>query len=188
VNLAIMPRKAIALGHVMRRLFLLVVLVVACTLPAQARQLRFPQDGAHAFRLDLPPGWRTSTDKRGGLLLVPPDDHALIYLAIVTDNTLAGHPDSAVVRAVSQVAGVVMDDKQEPERITAADGARIIRGTAFYGTLPAKHGLARRARIVLFKLAPDTWAQVWTVTQPGMNAIETAALAKVLDSISLTDR
>jgi hypothetical protein len=173
----------------MRRFFLLLTLIaLAATLPAQAKVLRFPQDGAHAFRLDLPPGWRTTTDKRGGLLLVPPDDHAMIYLAIVADDKLRGHPDSAVVAKVSQIAGIAMDDKQEPERITAADGARIIRGTAFYGTLPAKHGLARRARIVLFKLAPDTWAQVWTVTQPGMNAIETAALAKVLDSLTLTGR
>ncbi len=81
-----------------------------------------------------------------------------------------------------------MTERHESERITAADGARIIRGTAYYGTLPSKHGLARRARIVLFKLAPDTWAQVWTVTQPGMNARETAALGNVLNSITLSSQ
>ncbi len=170
----------------MRRLFLLPILLAFAAAPATARPLHFPNSGAHAFKLDLPPGWNATTDKRGGLLLVPPDNHALVYLAIVTDGKLRGHPDSAVVQEVSKVAGVVMGDKQEPERITAADGARIIRGTAFYGSLPAKHGLARRARIVLFKLAPDTWAQVWTVTQPGMNANETAAVAGVLNSIALT--
>ena len=170
----------------MRRLFLLPLLIAFAAPPAQAKPLRFPQTGAYAFKLDLPRGWNSTTDKRGGLLVVPPDNHALIYLAIVKDEKLRGHPDGAVVREVTKIAGVEINDKQEPERITAADGARIIRGTAFYGTLPAKHGLARRARIVLFRLAPDTWAQVWSVTQPGMNSNETAALAKVLDSISLT--
>ena len=160
----------------MRRLFLLLVL-----LSPSPRRRRRPgrctsrRPARTPSRLDLPRGWNTTTDKRGGLLLVPPDNHALIYLAILTDDKLRGQPDSAVVGQVAKVAGIAMDDKQDAERITAADGARIIRGTAFYGTLPAKRGLARRARIVLFKLAPDTWAQVWTVTQPGMNAIETAA-------------
>lgn len=171
----------------MRRLFL-VFLLAAAALPAQAKLVHFPQSGAYRFNFDLPDGWRTAADKRGGLLLVPPHDHALIYLAIVAEEKWRGRSNSAVVQAVSQIAGVVMNEKEEPERITAADGARIIRGTAFYGTMPAKHGLARRVRIVLFKLAPDTWAQVWTVTQPGMNARETAALSNVLNSIALSSQ
>ena len=171
----------------MRRLFLLLFLL-AFAVPAQAKTLRFPNTGQYAFRLDLPDGWASTTDKRGGLLLVPPDDHAMLYLAIVVDDKLRGHPDSAVVHQVSQIAGLVINDKQEPERITTTDGTRIIRGTAYYGTLPAKHGLTRHARIVLFKLSPDTWAQVWTVTQPGMNAVETARLGKVLNSVTLTSR
>ena len=174
-------------GAAMRRLFILLALL-AIAAPAQAKPLRFPPSGPYAFNIDLPDGWRSTADKRGGLLLVPPDSHAMIYLAIVTDDKLRGAADRAVVRRVSAVAGVVMGDKQEPERITAADGARIIRGTAFYGTMPGKHGLNRRARIVVFKLAPATWAQVWTVTQPGMNATEAAAIAKVLNSVSLTSR
>jgi hypothetical protein len=182
----------------MRRLFLLFPLLIVFSLlivsllivavPAQARALRFPDSGRYAFRLDLPDGWAATADRRGGLLLVPPNTHALIYLAIISNNKLRGHPASAVVRQVSQVAGVVMDDKQEPERITTTDGTRIIRGTAYYGTLPAKHGLKRRARIVLFKLSPDTFAQVWTVTQPGMNANETRALEDVLNGVTLTAR
>ncbi|MEJ2431837.1 MAG: hypothetical protein P8Y53_01230 [Pseudolabrys sp.] len=157
-------------------------------MPAQAKPQQFLADGAYRFKFDLPAGWRKTTDKRGGLLLVPPYGHALIYLVMVSGDKWRGRSDSAVVQAVSQVAGVVMNDKQEPERITAADGARIIHGTAYYGTMPAEHGLARRARIVLFKLSPDTWAQVWTVTQPGMNAKESAALSNVLNSISLSSR
>ena len=179
---------AFASGHTMRLPFLLLVLFAFAASPAQSRPLRFPQTGAHAFTLDLPRGWNTTTDKRGGLLLVPPENHALIYLAILKDATLRGQPERAVVTQVAKIAGVEMEDKQAPERVTASDGARIIRGTAFYGTLPGKRGLARRARIALFKLDPNTWAQVWTVTQTGMNANETAALAKVLNSISLTAR
>jgi hypothetical protein len=170
----------------MRRLFFLLVLIAFAAPPALAKPLRFPHNGGYGFKLDLPQGWNTTTDKRGGLLLVPPDNHGLIYLAIVTDEKLRGDPERAVAGHVAKIAGIDMDDKQDTERITATDGVWVIRGTAFYGTLPAKHGLARRARIVLFKLAPDTWAQVWTVTQPGMNVRETAALAKVLNSISLT--
>jgi hypothetical protein len=170
----------------MRRLFPLLAVAIFAASPAQARPLQFPQTGAHAFRLDLPRGWNTSTDKRGGLLLVPPENHALIYLAILNDTTLRGQPERAVVTQVAKVAGIAMQDRQEPERITVSDGTRIIRGTAFYGTLPGKRGLARRARIVLFKLDANTWAQVWTVTQPGMNSNETAAVAGVLNSITLT--
>ncbi len=180
-------RPANLVGAAMRRLFILLSLL-AFAAPAQAKELRFPHAGQYAFRLELPPGWTSNVDKRGGLLLVPPEGHAMIYLAIVTDDKLRGREDSAVVRAVSAVAGVVMADKQDPERITTTDGTRIIRGTAFYGTMPGKHGLTRRARIVVFNLAPATWAQMWTVTQAGMNAIETAALAKVLDGLSLTSR
>ena len=169
----------------MRFPVLLLVLFAFAAAPAQARPLQFPPTGAHAFKLDLPRGWNTSTDKRGGLLLVPPDNHALIYLAILKDAKLRGQPERAVVGQVAKVAGIEMEDKQDAERITASDGTRVIRGTAFYGTLRGKRGLARRARIVLFKLDANTWAQVWTVTQTGMNANETAAVAKVLNSISL---
>ena len=44
----------------------------------------------------------------------------------------------------------------------------------------------RKAKIVLVRLAPDTWAQQWIVTQPGMNYVELNALNKTLDGITLT--
>ena len=181
------PMESPPWGAVMRRLVLLLMLAVIAW-PAQAKPLRYPSAGAYRFNVDLPEGWRTTTDRRGGLVLVPPDNHSLIYLSIISEAKWRGRSDSAVVQAVGGIAGIVMTERHESERITAADGARIIRGTAYYGTLPSKHGLARRARIVLFKLAPDTWAQVWTVTQPGMNARETAALGNVLNSITLSSQ
>ena len=171
----------------MRRLFVFLFLIAFAAPLAQAKPLRFPQTGEYAFSLDLPRGWNTATDKRGGLLLVPPDHHSMIYLAILTDDSLRGQPDSAVAAKVARIAGIKMDGKQEPERLAGPDGIVRYRGTAFYGTLPAPRSLARRARIVLFKLAPDTWAQIWSVTQPGMNNNETAALAKMLNSITLAE-
>ncbi len=168
----------------MRRLFFLLIAALFAA-PAAAAPLHFPKSGAHVFTIDLPPGWTTTTDKRGGLLLVPPDNHAMIYLAILTDPKLRGAPEREVVGKVAKIAGIKMEDKQEPERLAGTDGVVRYRGIAFYGELPSPRSLSRRARIVLFKLAPATWAQVWTVTQPGMNARETAALSKVLNSLSL---
>ena len=94
----------------------------------------------------------------------------MIYLGIIVDEKLRGQPVSAVAAAAAKTAGVVTFDKEEPARMTVPSGA-MIRGTAFYGKiLPEKRGLSRKARIVIFPLAPDTWAQAWTVTQPGMNS------------------
>src|SRR6202142_3235164 len=181
-------------GLRMRRLCLLLCLigaVAAGALPAQADAVRFPQTGKHAFLVDLPKGWRTKTDARGGLLLIPPSQsqHAMIYLGILVDDKLRGQPVSAVAAAAAKSAGVATFDKEEPARMTVPSGG-VIRGTAFYGKIaekiPEKRGLARKARIVIFPLEPNTWAQAWTVTQPGMNPVESKAVDQVLNSITLT--
>jgi hypothetical protein len=170
----------------MRRLLLLLCLVAAGALPAPAKELRFPKTGQHAFLLDLPKGWRTKTDARGGLLLIPPaeNQHAMIYLGIIVDDRLRGAPDGAVAAQAAKPSGVTSFDKQEPARITDAKGA-VHRGTAFYGKVPEKHGLSRKAKIVIVPLAPNAWAQAWTLTQPGMNPVEYEALDKVLNSVTL---
>ena len=140
----------------MRRLFVFLFLIAFAAPLAQAKPLRFPQTGEYAFSLDLPRGWNTATDKRGGLLLVPPDHHSMIYLAILTDDSLRGQPDSAVAAKVARIAGIKMDGKQEPERLAGPDGIVRYRGTAFYGTLlwaetlphlpTMLHDLAKRAQ------------------------------------------
>jgi len=174
----------------MRRLCLLLCLmgaVAAGAPPAQADAVRFPQTGKHAFLVDLPKGWRTKTDARGGLLLIPPSQtqHAMIYLGILVDDKLRGQPLSAVAAEAAKSAGVATFDKEEPARMTDPQGA-VIRGTAFYGKIPEKRGHSRKARIVIFPLEPNTWAQAWTVTQPGMNSVEYKAVDRVLNSITLT--
>ena len=176
-------------GVNMRRLVLLLCLIgagAAGALPAQAEALRFPKTGKHAFLVDLPEGWHTKTDTRGGLLLIPPPQyqHAMLYLGIVVDDKLRGQPDSAVAAEVAKTVGVKAFDKQEPARITDAKGG-VHRGTAFYGKIPENRGLSRRGKIVIIPLEPSTWAQAWTVTQPGMNYIEYDALDRVLNSITL---
>jgi hypothetical protein len=178
-------------GLPMRRLVLLLCVLAAGALAAQAAALRFPKTGKHAFLVDLPKGWQTKTDARGGLLLLPPSQtqHAMIYLAILVDDKLRGQPVSAVAAQVAKTAGVATFDKEEPARMTDAQGA-ILRGTAFYGKIsekiPEKRGLARKAKIVIFPLEPNTWAQAWTVTQPGMNPVEYKAIDRVLNNITLT--
>jgi hypothetical protein len=173
-------------GFAMRRLVPVLFLCLTTALPAQARELRFPKTGAHAFLVDLPKGWRGVPDKRGGLLLVPPatQQHAMVYLGIIVDDDLRGKSDDAVALKAAEPTGIARFDKQEPARITDVKGA-VHRGTAFYGKLPEKRGRSRRARIVIVPLAANVWAQAWTVTQPGMSAVETAALNRVLDSLTL---
>lgn len=158
----------------------------AWPLAVQAGELRFPAMGKYAFKIDLPKGWTTKTDARGGLLLIPPaqTQHAMIYLGIITDDKLRGQPDSRVAAEAGKAAGVDTFDKQEPARITDAAGA-VHRGTAFYGKISGKRGLSRKAKIVIFPLEPNTWAQAWTVTQSGLNPIESKELDRVLNSITL---
>ena len=172
----------------MRRLVLLLGLIAAAAaLPAQAAEFRFPKTGKYAFLVDLPKTWRTKPDARGGLLLIPPapSQHAMIYLGIIVDEKLRGQPVEAVAAASAKTAGVETFDKQEPARMTIPGGA-VIRGTAFYGKVPERRGLYRKARIVVFPLEANTWAQAWTVTQPGMNQVEYEAVDRVLNSITLT--
>jgi hypothetical protein len=169
----------------MRRLVLLLCLL-AVAWPAPAAPLRFPKTGAHAFLLDLPRGWQTKTDTRGGLLLIPPasHQHAMLYLAFTVDDSLRGAPLSAIATHAGNAAGVGAFDKEEPARITDAKGA-VHHGTAFYGRIPEARGLYRRAKIVVVPLAPNAWAQAWIVTQPGMNRVEYETLDAVLNSIVL---
>ena len=163
----------------MRRL-LFSLIAIAAALPAQAESLRYPKSGAHAFRIELPKGWKATADKRGGLLLVPPDNHAMIYLAILTGDHFRGQPESAVAGDVAKLAGIRQIEGQAPAQISD------VQGTAYFGELQDKPGYARKAKIVLVRLAPDVWAQEWIVTQPGMNAVERAGLERALDGIALT--
>jgi hypothetical protein len=172
-------------GAIMRRLFILLCFVVAAG-GAQADSVRFPKSGPHVFHVDLPKGWGQTTDKRGGLLLVAPGERALIYLGIEVNDKLRGQPDDAVAGALAKIAGIERVERQGAARISDAGGTRIHRGTAYSGLMSAKHHLARKAKIVIFRLSPNTWAQVWTVTQPGINAVEGNALNSVLNGITLT--
>src|ERR1017187_5970956 len=183
VKLAIMAIRRGLAGLPMRRLVLLLCVLAAGALPAQAKALRFPPTGKHAFLVDLPKGWQTKTDTRGGLLLIPPSQsqHAMIYLGILVDDKLRGQPVSAVAAQVAKSVGVETFDKEEPARMTVPSGA-VLRGTAFYGKIPEKRGLARKAKIVIFPLEPSTWAQAWIVTQPGMNSVEYKAFDRVLNN------
>jgi hypothetical protein len=170
----------------MRRLVLLVGLIGAVAAgAAHAGALRFPPSGKHAFQLDLPKGWQSKTDSRGGLLLVPPYPHALIYIGILADDKYRDQPDSAVAGEVAKIAGIEQIDGQGPARISDPKGAVFYRGTTFHGTIPAKRGLARKAKIVLVRLQSTVWAQVWVVTQPGVDAVENAALDRVLNGLTL---
>lgn len=168
----------------MCRLALLLLLLAA--LPAQARELRVPPSGKRALVVDLPGGWQAKADAAGGMLLIPPatSQHAMLYLGIVSDEKLGHAMDVAVAAKVGRKVGVTGFDKQEPARISDAKGA-VHRGTAFYAKVPEKHGMWRRAKIVIIPLAPHTWAQAWIVTQPGMNYVEQNKLDNVLESITL---
>ena len=172
----------------MRRLVLLLCLlaVALLTQPAQAAQLRFPKTGKHAFLVDLPRGWRTKTDARGGLLLIPPAErqHAMLYLAFTIDDSLRGAPLSAIATHAGNAAGVAAFDKEEPARITDEKGG-VHRGSAFSGQMREARGFSRKAKIVVIPLAPNIWAQAWIVTQPGMNHVEYDRLDAVLNSIML---
>ena len=161
------------------------ILLIGCS-SGHAGALRFPQTGKHTFDIDLPKGWQTKTDARAGLLLIPPAQrqHAMIYLGILIDETLRGEPDQAVAAELGKTAGIKSFDKQEPARITDIRGA-IHRGTAFYGRIPAKRGLSRKAKIVIVPLESNTWAHLWTVTQFGIDPIEYQALDRVLNNITL---
>lgn len=171
------------------RLLLALAFVPAAVAAAPAKELRYPPDGKYAFTIDLPASWKTKTDTRGGLLLIPPaqQQHTFIYLGIINDEKSRGQTAEAVAADVGKIAGVKKFDKQEPARVTDAKGA-VHRGTAFYGKLEGQRGLARRARIVILPLAPATWAQVWTVSQPGTNSVEYKALDKVLNSLTLVSK
>jgi hypothetical protein len=166
--------------------FCLVGAMLIVGLFAHANEIRFPNTGKYTFRVTVPKGWQTKTDTRGGLLLIPPgQQRAMIYLSILVANNFRGQLDSVVAADVARVAGIQSFSKQEPARISDPTGATFYKGTAFYGTMPAKRGLARKAKIVIFRLEPNTWAQIWVVTQAGMNPAETDALDQVLNRITL---
>ena len=174
----------------MRRVFILLCLLSAVAVgkqAANANEFQFPKTGNYAYRVNLPKGWQTKMDTRGGLLLIPPaPQHALIYLAILVDDKSRGKPDSVVATDVAKIAGIQTFYKQEPALIFDGRGTASFRGTAFYGTMPEKLGLARTAKIMIFHLESNKWAQIWVVTQPGMNAVETDAIDQVLNRITLT--
>jgi len=182
----------------MRRLLPLLALLFAAALgvlaltPARAAELRFPKTGAKAFHIDLPDNWRTRTDAHGGLLLIPPagEQHGLLYLALIADDAVRAEAGIAGAARIAQAAakpvGIVLDGSEAPARVTDPQERTVFHGMAFTGTMPAKRGYARAVRMVIIRVTPDTWAQVMTVKQPGMNAAETAALDRVLNDITLT--
>ncbi len=174
----------------MRRVLTLTLLALVSAFAhdaAIAKQVRFPATGKHGFTLDLPKGWHTKTDEKNGMLLIPPAvaQHAMVYVGFIADDALRGKPLDAVADKAGVAAGVKSFDKQEDARVTDAKGGALHRGTAFYGNIPEKRGHTRRAKIVIIPLEPGTWAQVWTITQPGMNSVEYKALDHVLESLTV---
>ena len=169
----------------MRRLVLLMLLLLAAS-PLEARELRVPADGKQALLVELPRGWQTKADADGGMLLIPPaaSQHAMLYLGILSDPALEGAMDVAVAARVGRKVGVIGFDKQELARITDGKGV-VHHGTTFTARVPEKHGMSRKAKIVIVPLGPHTWAQAWIVTQPGMNYVEYNKLNAVLESITL---
>jgi len=168
----------------MRRLLLLFCLVAIGLGAAHASEIRVPKTGKYAFHVTLPKGWRTKTDTRGGMLLIPPyQERAMVYLAVLTDEKFRGQPDAAVAEDVAKIAGIETIDRQHSAQISN------LNGTAFYGDIRAKRpGFVRKAKIVLVKLAPDTWAQEWVVTQAGMNPVERDTLDKAIENITLSSQ
>src|SRR3954469_1658349 len=177
----------------MRRLIAVLCLVVfgaaaAQIFAADAAELRFPKTGKHAFLVDLPRGWHTKPDARGGLLLIPPatSQHAMVYLGIITDESLRNAEIGAVALAAAKPSGLDHFSTKEPARITDQKGV-VHRGTAFIGKVPEKHNMFRRAKIIIIPLTPGVWAQAWVVSQYGASPVEQRALEAVLDSLTLAN-
>jgi hypothetical protein len=162
---------------------LLVSGLLAFAAAALATELRVPKDSPYAFHVTVPKGWHSNYDAFGGLLMVPPapSQHAMIYLAVLKSEKYRNQTDSVVAADVARLAGIEKIESQKPAKISGRDG------TAYFGTIVKKAPrYERKAKIVLLRLAPDTWAQQWVVTQPGMNYVELNALNKTLDAITLT--
>jgi hypothetical protein len=162
---------------------LLVSGLFAFAAAAQAAELRVPKDSPYAFHVTVPKGWHSKFDAFGGLLMIPPapSQHAMIYLAVLKSEKYRNQSDSVVAADVARLAGVEKIESQKPAKISGR------QGTAYFGIIVKKAPrYERRAKIVLLRLAPDTWAQQWVVTQPGMNYVELNALNKTLDAITLT--
>jgi len=170
----------------MRRLMVVLCLVAFGAAAAGAAELRFPKTGKHAFLVDLPRGWHTKTDAKGGLLLIPPatSQHAMLYLGIISDDSLRNAELGAVALAAAKPTGLDHFSTKEPARITDRKG-KVHRGTAFIGKVPEKHNMFRRAKIIIIPLSPGVWAQAWVVSQYGASPAEQRALEAVLDSLTL---
>jgi hypothetical protein len=170
----------------MRRLIVVLLLIAFGAASGHAAALRFPKTGKHAFLVDLPKGWHTKPDAKGGLLLIPPatSQHAMLYLGIFTDDSLRGAELGAVAMAAAKPSGLERFSTKEPARITDQKGV-VHRGTAFIGKVPEKNNMFRRAKIVIIPLTPGVWAQAWVVSQYGASAAEQRALETVLDSLTL---
>jgi hypothetical protein len=162
--------------------------MAASMLAVQASEIRFPKTGKYAFHLTLLKGWHSRMDIRGGLLLVPPssNQHAMIYIAILVDDKYRGQPDSVIAGTVGKIAGIQTFDKQEPAQVSDSNGTTFHKGTAFYGKISANLGLARMTKLMIFRLEPNTWAELWIVAQPGLNAVEVDSLEQFLNGITLT--
>jgi hypothetical protein len=172
----------------MRRLVLVLCLVVFGAASTGAAELRFPKTGKHAFLVDLPRGWHTKTDAKGGLLLIPPatSQHAMLYLGIFTDNALRNAELGAVALAAAKPSGLDHFSTKEPARITDQKGV-VHHGTAFIGKVPEKNNMFRRAKIIIIPLTPGVWAQAWVVSQYGASPHELRVLEAVLDSLTLAN-
>ena len=141
-----------------------------------------PKNSPYAFHVTVPKGWHSKYDAFGGLLMVPPaaSQHAMLYLAVLKSEKYRNQSDASSPPTSPASPASRAIESQKPAKISGRDGI------AYFGTIVKKAPrYERKAKIVLVRLAPDTWAQQWIVTQPGMNYIELNALNKALDGITL---
>jgi len=171
------------------RLLLALVCLCGALAAAQAAELRVPKEGAHFFRVTLLKGWHGKFDRSGGMLLIPPpaSQHAMIYLGMLSDGKYRALADAAAMAQIAQrdarLAGIDTLEKIDSEKPAQISGRN---GTAFSGSIRSRRPrYARKATIVLVRLAPDTFAQEWVVTQPGMGYVERDALDKALANIAI---
>jgi len=166
----------------MRRHVISLFFILGCLLAgsAQAAELRFPKTGTNAFLITLPAGWEAKEDQYNGMLLLPPDRRASVYLSMVRDQAYAGKPLMELALAIGKPSNITQFPKQEPAAISSR------KGTAFYGQMKNANGDLLDRKMVIIPLEPDLWATETLLSSQGINAAQAAALNQAVRGVGLT--
>jgi hypothetical protein len=160
--------------------FAVVLLAAAFCAQAHAKEMRFPEKGSVAFRLQLPKDWTANNDSSGNLNVTAPDHTSVVILSVIDDEDAAKAAPDALAEKILKSTGADPFSTKEPVTISKTDG------TTYYSHLKNDKGVSMNFKLNIFDIGGKHVAMLMILSATDITAAQKNSLDAVIKGITLT--